>query len=57
VFHDSPISHSNFLLITHNTTGLEGAYSKPEAKRNSARKMFGSETVGYLAEKSGGILK
>jgi len=37
--------------------GLEGAYSKSEARGNSAGKMFRTAIVRYLVEKSGGILK
>ena len=47
------ISFSSFSIHP----GREGAYSKPEARENSAGKMFRAAIVRYLAEKSGGLLK
>jgi hypothetical protein len=37
--------------------GLEGVYSKLKRKEKSAGKMLSKAIVGYLADKSGGLLK
>jgi hypothetical protein len=37
--------------------GLEGAYSKLKRKEKSGGKMLRKATVGYLIDKSGGLMK
>jgi len=49
-----------FPILSSSSTvhpGLEGAYSKQKRKEKSVKKMLSAATVGYLTDKSGGLMK